>query len=123
MLTDKFLMRNFMSVHWRGTAALTFRTKRYSTSYSSHICYGKRFYNDFFLNHNTIAFVHNCLKLLCCVVIKTALDGTKRINYLTVSFQLENVPFNIKSYRLNAVIAIHVHRQQRCFKIRASSTW
>ena len=36
------------------TTALTFRTKQYSTSYSSHICYGKRFYNDFFSNHNTI---------------------------------------------------------------------
>ena len=47
-----------------------------------HICYGKRFYNDFFLNHHTIALVHNCLKLLSCVVIETALDGMKRINYL-----------------------------------------
>ena len=63
------------------TAALTFRTKQYSTSYSSHICYGKRFYNDFFLNHNTTALVRNCLKLLSCVVIETALDGMKRINY------------------------------------------
>ena len=43
------------------TAALTFRTRQYSTSYSSHICYCKRFYNDFFLNHNTIALVRNCL--------------------------------------------------------------
>ena len=65
------------------TAALTFRTKQYSTSYSSHICYGKRFYNDFFLNHHTIALVNNCLKLLSCVVIETALDLVKkRINYL-----------------------------------------
>ena len=60
------------------TAALPFRTKQYSTSYSSHICYSKQFYNDFFLNHNTIAFVRNCLKLLSCVVIKTALDGVKK---------------------------------------------
>ena len=50
------------------TAALTFRTKQYSTSYSSHIGYGKRFCYDFFLNHNTIALVHNCLKRLNCVV-------------------------------------------------------
>ena len=63
------------------TAALTFRTKQYSTSYSSHICHGKRFYDGFFLNHNTIALVRNCLKLLSCVVIETALDGTKK-NYL-----------------------------------------
>ena len=52
------------------TAALTFRRKQYSTSYSSHIFYGKRFCNDFFLNHNTIALVRNWLKLLSCVVIK-----------------------------------------------------
>ena len=50
----------FISVE---TAALTFRTKHYSTSYSSHICYSKRFCNDFFLNHNTIALVDNCLKI------------------------------------------------------------
>ena len=56
-------------------AALIFRTKQYSTSYGSHICYGKRFCNDFFLNHNTIALEHNCLKLLGCLVIETALDG------------------------------------------------
>ena len=30
---------------------------------------------------------------------------------LTVSFQLENVPFNIKSTVLNAMIAMHVHKQ------------
>ena len=65
-------LRAFIGVE---TAALTFKTKQYSTGYSSHICYGKRFYNDFFLNHNTIAFVRNCLKLLSCVVIETALDG------------------------------------------------
>ena len=69
---SSFSLRAFIGVE---TAALTFRTKQYSTSYSSHICYGKRFYNDFFLNHNTIALVRNCLKLLSCVVIETALDG------------------------------------------------
>ena len=63
-------LRVFIGVE---TAALTFRTKQYSTSYSSHIWYDKRFYNDFFLNHNTIALVRNCLKLVICVVIKTAL--------------------------------------------------
>ena len=84
------------------TAALAFRTKQYNTSQSSNICYGKWFYKDFFLNHNKIALVHNCLKFLSCVVIETTLDGMK-INQLsiilTVTFQLENVPFNIKSYR------------------------
>ena len=30
------------------TAVLTFRTKQYSTSYSSYICYDKQFCNDFF---------------------------------------------------------------------------
>ena len=67
-------LRAFIGVE---TAALTFRTKQYSTSYSSHICCGKRFSNDFFLNHHTIALVHNCLKLLRCVVIETALDLMK----------------------------------------------
>ena len=60
------------------TTTLTFRTKLYSTSYSNHICCGKGFSNDFFLNHNTIALVRNCLKLLSCVVIETALDGMKK---------------------------------------------
>ena len=78
-----FLLRAFIGME---TAALTFRTKQYSTSYSSHICYGKRFYNDFFLNHHTIALVNNCLKLLSCVVIETALDLMKKN-------QLENLPF------------------------------
>ena len=68
-------LRAFIGVE---TAALTFRTKQYSTSYSSHICYGKRFCNDFFLNDNTIALVRNCLKLLSCVVIETALDGMEK---------------------------------------------
>ena len=69
------LLKAFIGVE---TAALTFRTKQYSTSYSSHICYGKRFYNYFFLNHHTIALVHNCLKLLSYVVIETALDRMKK---------------------------------------------
>ena len=69
------MLRAFIGVE---TAALTFRTKQYSTSYSSHICYGKRFRNDFFLNHNAIALVRNCLKLLICVVIETALDEMKK---------------------------------------------
>ena len=69
-----FLLRAFIGVE---TAALTFRTKQYSISYSSHICNGKQFYNDFFLNHNAIAILRNCLKLLRCVVIETALDGMK----------------------------------------------
>ena len=68
-------LRTFIGVE---TAALTFRTKQYSTSYSSHICYGKRFYNDFFLNHHTVALVNICLKLLSCVVIETALDLMKK---------------------------------------------
>ena len=70
-----YSLRTFIGVE---TAALTFRTKQYSTSYSSHICYGKRFYNDFFLNHHTIALVNICLKLLTCVVIETALDLMKK---------------------------------------------
>ena len=94
------------------TAALTFRAKQYSTGYSSHICYGKRFYNDFFLNHHTIALVHNCLKLLSCVVIETALDGMKKNQLiLTVSFQLENAHLTSSRTVLNAMIAMHVHRQ------------
>ena len=64
------------------TAALTFRTKQYSSNHSSNICKGKRFYNDFFLNHNAIVLVHNCFKLLSCVVIETAFDGM-RINQLS----------------------------------------
>ena len=71
----KIELRTFTGVE---TAALTFRTKQYSTSYSGHICDGKWFYNDFFLNHHTIALVNNCLKLLSCVVIETALDLIKK---------------------------------------------
>ena len=68
-------LRAFIGVE---TAALTFRTKQYSNSSSSHICYRKRFYNDFFINHNTIALVQNRLKLLSCVVIETALGGMEK---------------------------------------------
>ena len=68
-------LRTFVGVE---TAALTFRMEQYSTSYSSHICYGKRFFNDFFLNHHTIALVNNCIKFLSCVVIETALDLMKK---------------------------------------------
>ena len=77
---EKYLWQRLRAFDFIGveTAALTIRTKQYSTSYSSHICYGKRFCNDFFLNHNTIALVRNCLKLLSCVVIETALDGMKK---------------------------------------------
>ena len=91
------VLRTFIGVE---TAALTFRTKQYSTSYSSHICYGKRLYNDFFLNHHTIALVNNFLKLLNCVVIETVLDLVKkRINYLNSLLSTrKDVPFNIKSY-------------------------
>ena len=69
------ILRTFIGVE---TTALTFRTKQYSTNYRSHICYGKRFYNDFFLNHHTIALVNNCLKLLSSVVIETALELMKK---------------------------------------------
>ena len=73
--SNGFELRAFIDVE---TAALTFRTKQYSTSYSSHICYGKRLCNDFLLNQNTKALVRNCLKLPSCVVIETALDGMKK---------------------------------------------
>ena len=55
------------------TAALTLRTKQYG-GHSSHICYGKRFCNEFFLNHNTIVLN----KLLGCLVIKIALGAMKK---------------------------------------------
>ena len=71
----QIMLRAFIGVE---TTALTFRTKQYSTSYSSHICHGKRFCNDFFLNHNTITLVRNWLKLLSCVVIETALGRMKK---------------------------------------------
>ena len=87
-----------------------FRWKHFG--YSSHICYGKRFCNDFFLNHNTIALVRNRLKLLSCVVIETALDGMKRINYLN-SLLSTRKTYHLTSSRtvLNAMIAMHVHKQ------------
>ena len=102
-------LRTFTGVE---TAALTFRTKQYSTGYSSHIYYGKRFYNDFFLNHHTLALSHSCLKMLSCVAIETALDGMKKNQLiLTVSFQLENVHLTSSRTVLNAMIAMHVNRQ------------
>ena len=108
-LLSSFL-RTFIGIE---TAALTFRTKQYSTSYSSHICYGKRFYNDFFLNHHTIALVNNFLKLLNCVVIETVLDLVKnRINYLNslLSTRKRTILTSSRTV-LNAMIAMHVHRQ------------
>ena len=82
------------------TAALIFRTKQYSTSNSSLICYGKRFSNDFFLNHNTIALVHNCLKITrLCGHRDYFGQNEKESIILTVSFRSENVPFGVKSYR------------------------
>ena len=80
MFADTFLLRTFIGVE---TADLTFRTKQYSTSYSSHICYGKQFYNQFFLNHHTTALLNNFLKLLNCVVIETVLDLVKEKNQLS----------------------------------------
>ena len=105
-----FCLRTFTGVE---TAALTFTTNQYSTGYSNHICYGKRFYNDFFLNHHTIALVHNCLKLLSCVVnIETDFFSFRpKQSILTVSFQLENAHLTSSRTVLNAMIAMHVHRQ------------
>ena len=51
-ILDKNSLKAFIGVE---TASLTFGTKQYSTSYNSHICCGKRFCNDFFLNHNRVA--------------------------------------------------------------------
>ena len=103
-------LRTFIGVE---TAALTFRTKQYSTSYSSHICYGKRFYNDFFLNHHTIALVNSFLKLLNSVVIETVLDSVKkRINYLNslLSTRKRTILTSSRTVlnALNAMIARHV---------------
>ena len=100
-------LRTFIGVE------LTFRTKQYSTSCCSHICYGKRFYNDFFLNHHTTALVNNFLKLLNCVVIETVLDLVKkRINYLNslLSTRKRTILTSSRTV-LNAMIAMHVHRQ------------
>ena len=106
----QLILRTFIGVE---TAALTFRTKQYSTSYSSHICYGKRFYNDFFLNHHTLALVNNFLKLLNGVVIETVVDLVKkRINYLNslLSTRKRTILTSSRTV-LNAIIAMHVHRQ------------
>ena len=103
-------LRTFIGVE---TAALTFRTKQYRTGYSSHICYGKRFYNDFFLNRHTIALVNNFLKLFNCVVIETVLDlVTKIIDYLNSLLSTRKRTISTSSRTvLNAMTAMHVHRQ------------
>ena len=104
------MLRTFIGVE---TAALTFRTKQYNTSYSSHICYGKRFCNDFFLNHHTIALVNNFLKLLNCMVNETVLDLVKKgVNYLNslLSTRKRTILTSSRTV-LNAMIAMHVHRQ------------
>ena len=90
-------LRTFIGVE---TTALTFRTKQYITGYSSHICYGNRFYNDFFLNHHTIALVHNCLKLLSCVVIRDCFGRNEKesINLNSLLSTIKRT-FNITSYR------------------------
>ena len=102
-------LRTFIGVE---IAALTSRMKQCSTSYSSHIFLGKRFYNDFFFNHHTIALVNNCLKLLSCVVIEAALDLMKRINYLNSLLSTRKRTILRSSHTVfNAMIAMHVHRQ------------
>ena len=58
------------------------------------------------------------MKLLSCVVIETALDGMKKNQLiLTVSFQLENVHLTSSRTVLNAMIAMHVHRQLRLINL------
>ena len=53
----------FKGVHWHENRCPYFQNETIlSTSYSSHICYRILFCNDLFLNHNTIALVHNCLR-------------------------------------------------------------
>ena len=101
-------LRAFIGVE---TAALTFRMKQYSTSCSSHICYGKRFFNDFFLNHHTIALPHNCLNYSVVWSLRLLWAECKISNYL-------KSPFNKKTYHLTssrtvlyAIIVMHVHRQ------------
>ena len=104
------VLRAFIGVE---TAALTFRMKQHSTSYSSHISYGKRFYNGFFLNHHTIALVNNFLKLLNCMVNETVLDLVKKgVNYLNslLSTRKRTILTSSRTV-LNAMIAMHVHRQ------------
>ena len=70
---------NFRAFIGVETVVFTFKRKQYSTIYFSDICYGKRFYTDLFLNHKTIALVHNCLKLLSRMDIETTLDGMSSI--------------------------------------------
>ena len=91
-------LRAFIGVE---TAALTFRTKQYKTGRSSHICYGKQFCNDFFLYHNTVALVHNCLRNYSAVW-----SSKKNQLSLTVSFHLEKVPFINKSCRFFYVMIV-----------------
>ena len=78
-----------------GTAVLAFRTKQCSTSHSSHICRGKQFCNDFFLNGNTIALVHNCLRNYSAVwLLKLLWTDEKE------SIYFERFPFTKKRYHL-----------------------
>ena len=90
-------LRTFIGVE---TAALTFRTKQYSTSYCSHICYGKRFYNDFFLNHQTIALVNNFLSLVSIKPITTT---------TTTNFELKQSDWR-EGWLLNLIIALFLCR-------------
>ena len=96
------LLRAFVGVE---TAVLTFRTKQCSTCHSSHICYGKRLYNDFFLDHHKIALVNNCIIFLSRVIIETTLDLMKKKSIiLTVSFQLETYHLTSSRTVLNAMM-------------------
>ena len=70
------------------TAALTFRTKQYSTSYSSDICYGKRFYNDFFLRMTVplVSYIRSSLRFwyyaslsTCCQNLERKIGVTRKI--------------------------------------------
>ena len=67
-------IQSFKGVHWpllseRNNTALVTEVISVAANDSTTIS---------FLNHNTIALVHNCLKLLSCVVIETALDVMKK---------------------------------------------
>ena len=68
--------------------------------YSSHICNSKRFFNDFFLNHNTIAFVHNCLSL---VFIKP--------DFHKANFDHDNNQFWVKTKRLAGRMTAQPHNR------------